>query len=539
MPLIGLPLLACFAGVLALHVIDALFDLSRPLWRMVSCQTATARYHRRWLRLLTIVVWITLPIVVTLRFMDLFPQVRETFWIFVKLAILALVLNYAARRQHFIPAGKSPGSYQWEFAILRKLYPVLVASIIAMILLLVIGYGALTDYVMRGVVLTIITLSSVGFLRLLLNQWIHLQITRPVSEGRPSGAEGSEASPGSVQAIVLTLLQLLRFLLSFGVIFLLLPIWGVRFSEIMTVLKHPFYQAENPVTALHVIGALIAIAIGVFASRTLRAFLYTQVFPKADNLDRGAQTAIATLSHYAVIAISVYAAMKVIKLDFSALAVLFGTIGLGIGLGLQPLFVNFVSGLMILLERQVKIGDLIDVNGQLGEVKSISMRSTHVRSTDGIDLVIPNSEFVSSKVTNWTMQDAMVRARVTVGAAYSSDPHLVKKILLDLAHKHPDVLVDPAPVVWFLNFAESALIFDLVCWFASPSARWGFMTTVRYDIMKEFKKHGIDIPFPQRTLSFLGGKPAPMELYQRPINFETDPNPAPESPQKNDTPAQE
>ncbi len=511
-PLLTILLISCLLGTLAITVINTLFDATRPVWRMLRVRTETARYHRRWLRILTIAFWVTMPIVMGFRAIDVLPVLRETCWLIAKLIILVIAFVYTVRRRYFAP-GK-PVGLPWEFALLVHLSPLLPLIVAAIFVLQAMGYSPLTEYLIRGVVLTIVVLGVEGFLRQLLSQWIHLNVTQPAAGSDPSATREDAVSTGQVQAVLLTVLQLARFLLSLSVVFLLLPIWGVRISDIIMLLRYPLTSAEDPVTPLAILTALVVIAAGIFASRTLRAYLYAQIFPDSPQLDRGAQTAIATLSHYAVIAVAIFIAMKTVKLDFGALAVLFGTIGLGLGLGLQPLFVNFVSGLMILLERQVKVGDTIDVGGQLGEVRGISMRSTHVRSFDGIDIVIPNSEFISSNVTNWTMQDTIVRARVTVGVSYAADPLLVKKILLGIAHKHPNVLVDPTPTVWFLDFADSALIFDLVCWFATPPARWEFMTQVRFEIMKEFAKHGIEIPFPQRTLSFLGGTPMPVTMQE-------------------------
>jgi potassium efflux system protein len=165
------------------------------------------------------------------------------------------------------------------------------------------------------------------------------------------------------------------------------------------------------------------------------------------------------------------------------------------------LVVNFVSGLIIYAERHVKVGDIVAVGEDLGEVKSVSMRSTQIRSFDGIDLIIPNSEFVTTKVTNWTLQDWKIRGKLNVGVAYGSDVHKVRDILLGIAQAEPRVLPDPEPTVWFTDFGESSLNFVLAAWYPTPGDRWFAMIDMRYEIDRQFKEAGIEIPFPQRTLS--------------------------------------
>ncbi|HOW19174.1 MAG TPA: mechanosensitive ion channel, partial [Phycisphaerae bacterium] len=229
-------------------------------------------------------------------------------------------------------------------------------------------------------------------------------------------------------------------------------------------------------------------------------------------LDRGAQAAINTMLHYFLILLGLYFALFAMRVPLGAVTVVLGTLGLGVGLGLQPLFVNFISGLMILLERHVRVGDLIVVNGELGEVTNISMRSTCIRTPDGVELVIPNSDFITKDVINWTLQEKSLRGHVKVGVAYGSDVHLVRRLLLDLTRRHPLVRTYPPPEVWFTDFGENALHFEIVAWFDNSSSRWRFMTEIRYEIVRVFTEHGIEIPFPQRTLTTAGGKPLPIEL---------------------------
>ncbi|HSW44604.1 MAG TPA: mechanosensitive ion channel domain-containing protein, partial [Phycisphaerae bacterium] len=270
---------------------------------------------------------------------------------------------------------------------------------------------------------------------------------------------------------------------------------------------------HGALTIARILWAVLAVVAGVLVSRTIRAFLRTEVFPQTRHVDLGTQAAICTLLHYAILALAFYIGLQILFVSLGALTILLGTLGLGLGLGLQPLFVNFISGLMILFERQVKVGDVIELADKTPcEVLSISMRSTQIRTPDNIDHVIPNGEFINGRVVNWTLTDTRLRARMQIGVAYGSDPQLVRKILLDVAHRHPDVLVDPAPEVWFVEFGDNALIFVLAVWFPNAAARWRFLSQVRFELTDLFKQHNIEIPFPQRTLSVIGDKPLPVEI---------------------------
>jgi potassium efflux system protein len=201
-----------------------------------------------------------------------------------------------------------------------------------------------------------------------------------------------------------------------------------------------------------------------------------------------------------------------LHVPLGALTVVLGTLGLGVGLGLQPLFTNFISGLMILFERHVRVGDLITIGGELGEVTSVSIRSTTIKTPDGIELVIPNSDLITHNVVNWTLRDTRLRGHVKVGVAYSTDPELVRKLLLDIMNQHSLVLRYPPPEVWFMDFGDNSLNFELVAWFQDALSRWRFVTAVRFEIARVFRAHGIEIPFPQRTLSTPDGAPLPIRV---------------------------
>ena len=216
--------------------------------------------------------------------------------------------------------------------------------------------------------------------------------------------------------------------------------------------------------------------------------------------------------------------MVAIHLDLSVFTVMLGTLGLGLGLGLQPVFVNFISGVMMMFERHVKVGDVIEVGSVLGTVTRINTRSTVVKSFDNIDIIVPNSHMITEQVTNWSLEDRRIRGRMEIGVAYGSDPKQVMEILQSTAEAHPEVQDEPEPHVWFTDFADNALMFTLLIWTDDLSKRMDALTDIRIELDKRFKEAGIDIPFPQRTISMINDQPLRVEM----ISGEGSMRPSPE-----------
>lgn len=522
----SLPIVTVGLATVALAIgwwagIAAFFDARRPQWRIIQCEDRVARYHRFWLTLIGVAAFLLLPSAFLLRAVDLFPLIRGAWWDVASIALLTLFLVYTVRREFFVPPVDTQAeSFSWRRLMVRRCFPLLPLAFFVLILARLAGYAALVEYLLRGALLTALLLLIGRAIR----HWLTGVAVDPAIVTSAAGGDsagGAAKTSQSVPPVVALVTQVLRLLVLLVTWFVVLEVWGVSFVEIRAVLTYSLLDTgKGNLTLWRLVAAGGAVAVSATLSRSLRAFLHAEVFPQSRHLDRGTQAAISALLHYSFIALGIYVAMQFALIDLGALAILLGTLGLGLGLGLQPLFVNFISGVIILLERQVKVGDLIEVNGQPGEVTTVSMRSTTIKSFDNVDFVIPNGDFINGQVTNWTLNEPRIRARLDVGVAYGSDVQLVRKILLDVAYRHPNVLVDPAPNVWFMNFGDSSLDFTLVCWFSNPSSRWDFLSQIRFEIERLFRENGIEIPFPQRTLSVIGDRPLPIELRrgQRPAN---------------------
>lgn len=267
----------------------------------------------------------------------------------------------------------------------------------------------------------------------------------------------------------------------------LLPIAGSRFTLWM---------------ALHLL--FLAILL-IYATGKLKIWLVEGLLARS-RVDVGVRQAIGSIFRYSLIAIGFMIILQTAGIDLSALTVLAGALGIGVGFGLQNITNNFISGIIILFERPIKVGDRIEVGNITGSVVKISPRATTVVNNDNIAVLVPNSEFISSQVINWSYTNRDVRLNFPVGVAYKSDPEAVRKALLAVAAEHPGVLKERSADVLLQEFADSSLNFILRVWTRDYATTPGVLRSeLNYAICKKFKEQGIEIPFPQRDLHIRSG----------------------------------
>jgi len=252
---------------------------------------------------------------------------------------------------------------------------------------------------------------------------------------------------------------------------------------------------------------LIALLIAVFwiSSRTKR-FLFNRFLAKS-GLDRSLQYAIAQIVSNVVLIVGIFIVLDNTGIHLGALTVFAGAVGVGVGFGLQNIASNFISGLVILAERPITIGDRVEVAGIAGQVQQIRARSTVIVTNDNISMIVPNTKFIDSPVTNWTYGDPKVRFRLPIGVAYGSDVNKVRDVLVAAAREHPSTLTDPAPNAFLDKFGESTIDFELVVWSSEMSHRpRRFKSDLNFLIEKHLREAGIEIPFPRRDVQVRGGK---------------------------------
>ena len=251
---------------------------------------------------------------------------------------------------------------------------------------------------------------------------------------------------------------------------------------------------------------LIALLVAVFwiSSRTKR-FLFNR-FLVNSGLDRALQYAIAQIISNVVLVVGVLIVLENTGIHLGALAVFAGAVGVGVGFGLQNIASNFISGLVILAERPITIGDRVEVAGITGQVQQIRARSTVIRTNDNITMIVPNTKFIDSPVTNWTYGDPRVRFRIPVGVAYGSDIAKVREALLAVGRENPNTLKEPAPSIFLEKFGDNSIDFELVVWSSEMSARPSrYRSDLNFAIEQKFREAGIEIAFPQRDLHIRSG----------------------------------
>src|SRR2546423_4353410 len=251
---------------------------------------------------------------------------------------------------------------------------------------------------------------------------------------------------------------------------------------------------------------LVALLVGVFwFSSGTKRFLFNRLLAQS-GLDRSLQYAIAQVVSNIVLVVGIVIVLENTGIHLAALAVFAGAVGVGVGVGLQNIASNFISGLVILAERPITIGDRVEVAGIAGQVEHIRARSTVIRTNDNIMMIVPNTKFIDSPVTNWTYGDRRVRFRIPVGVAYGSDVNKVRDALLAVARENPHTLKEPAPGVFLDQFGDSSIDFQLMVWSSEMSARPSrYRSDLNSAIVEKFREAGIAFPFPQRDVHIRDG----------------------------------
>jgi small-conductance mechanosensitive channel len=258
-------------------------------------------------------------------------------------------------------------------------------------------------------------------------------------------------------------------------------------------------------TVVSLFGIFIAIFLVFYLSGKLRRILENKILPRYSQ-ESNFNATVATLTRYVIVVVGLMIVFQSAGVDLSSLNILAGAIGVGIGFGLQNIANNFISGLIILFERPIKVGDRIEIGDLVGNVEAISARATVINTNDNISVIVPNSQFTDSQVINWSYHNSVVRFRFPVGVSYKEDPEIIKRLLLEVAMENPGVLQDPAPNVLFDDFGDSSLNFNLAVWTKEYINKPVLLkSALYYSIFAKFKENGIEIPFPQRDLHLKSG----------------------------------
>lgn len=282
---------------------------------------------------------------------------------------------------------------------------------------------------------------------------------------------------------------------------LLMIAWGGKqavLANFLTLLTTPISIGKINISVMSIVSAFLILVLTHTLARVWRSFLKDKILADS-GLEIGLQDSITIITVYSLWVFGILFSIHALGFGTTSLAVGFGALGIGLGFGLQNIFNNFISGIILLIERPIQVGDDVEVNGVWATVKKINVRATVVQTYDNASLIIPNSEFISQQVTNWSFKDKRLRRNIDVGVAYGSDIELVRDTLFEIAKKSPLVLKQPKADVVFKDFADSALLFRLRVWTVVENI-FATETDIRFEIDRRFKEKGIVIAFPQRDV---------------------------------------
>lgn len=396
------------------------------------------------------------------------------------------------------------------------------------------GYRNLSEFLLGGIFKTILTMIAMGFT---------LRALREVFDGLDEGkmpwqqrvrdrlnvADG-EHFPG-----LFWIRLVLEASVLFGGLLLLMSAWRLSDAGLPVLSKYlvdGFSIGNTEIIPIKVVGGILVFALLVWLVNWLKGGMESRL-TKRSRMDAGAREAVVAGIGYVGFIVALLMGLSTAGVDFSNLAIIAGALSVGIGFGLQAVVGNFVAGLIMLLERPVKPGDWIAVGATQGYVTKVRVRATEIRTFDRSEVLIPNSEFISSQVTNMTLRDSYGRLVVPVGVAYGSDVHKVRDILLEIARAHPQVVQGgqvPGPSVLFLAFADSSLNFELRCFIQNVNNKLSTLSEINFEIDRRFREEEVEIPFPQRDLhirSDLPRWPDRADRRQPPPRKEPEPTPPP------------
>ncbi len=359
-----------------------------------------------------------------------------------------------------------------------------------------IGYTALSVYLIGNLIGSALIVGALFLARALFAEWIGILMRRKQT------ADWLALSEDGSSTVAFWLISLMQVAVYVAGAALIGAVWGLPLNDLWTI-------TYNLLTAINVGGVTISFAdileaVFIFIAtlivfRLIKRLLAETVLPQT-RLDPGAQYSIATVFGYIGIIVAVVLAAIALGVEFQNLIIIAGALSVGIGFGLQNIANNFISGLILLFERPIKVGDLIEIGDTLGHITHINVRRTEVETFQRAEVMIPNSELVATSVINWTHSDRKARIEINVGVAYGSDTQLVRETLVKAAENVDKVVTWPSADVLFLDFGDSSLNFQLRCFTSDVSSRITTSSNLRFEIDRLFREAGIEIPFPQRVI---------------------------------------
>jgi potassium efflux system protein len=315
----------------------------------------------------------------------------------------------------------------------------------------------------------------------------------------------SAHSLGIIGALLSAAIRVMLIVLAF---FLIIGPWEVSTADLFDTVRNVpfgFKVGELHLSLRAILTAVVALALILVVTRAVQRWLETEMLPRT-TIEPSLQLSIVTIFGYLGAIAAITLALTGVGVDLQKIALIAGALSVGIGFGLQSIVSNFVSGLILLTERPIRVGDAIVVKGEEGWVRRVRVRATEIETYDRASVIIPNSELITGVVKNWTRANRWGRIVIKIGVAYDSDPERVRDLLLEIGRTHPQVVQAPPPGAFLVGFGDSALEFELRCIVAYVEKALSVRSDLNYAIVKRFRAEAIEIPFPQRDLRWRGRK---------------------------------
>ncbi|MBO6716505.1 MAG: mechanosensitive ion channel family protein [Rhizobiaceae bacterium] len=477
----------------------AVFSPRLPNWRLVPVHTDAAR-KLYWL------VWAT-SIVTGFDF--IFSRVNDvlssplSLTVAKSLVATIIVGGLVILIASVAPFEREDGSpRRWPRLLRYPLYAIGAITIAAACL----GYIGLAQFISQQVVVTGAILATMYIGHLTARAISDLGAFRNTVFGRWLDRNFETTDTLEDQLGLLFSVAINVMVLFIGIPLILLQ-WGFQWGDVTTWALRALREIQIgsvSFSILDVLTGILVFIIGYFVTRWFQRWLDGSVMTRG-RMDAGVRNSIKTVVGYVGIAIAVLIGVSAAGIDLSSLALVAGGLSLGIGFGLQNIVSNFVSGLILLVERPFKSGDWIVAGGFSGTVKKISVRATEIETFQRQSIILPNSELINSAVGNWTHKNRLGRVDIKIGVSYDADPRTVHSLLTEIAEAHETVLKNPAPMAVFTGFGDSSLDFELRFFLADVMSQLAVQNDIRFTIYERFKQEGIEIPYPQRDLHIRSG----------------------------------
>jgi small-conductance mechanosensitive channel len=504
---------AVIAGVFAASVVYSLalavLAPSKPTWRLLAVGDGTASY----LMGLFVGLGVTFGTGMFVhRMLDVLAApvqlfiAASGFFAIIEITLLLMALRSVARSL----AGEAEGDAQpagdateREHSLMwRWIVPVAWLAALVGLGAAAAGYVALARFISSQMIYAAAIVASLYVLLIFVDELIAYAFRRDTAVGA-SVNRSTGISREAVEQFGVVLSGFARlFLIALAAVLILVP-WGLDSADILGGAKQAFFGFRVgglTISPSSILIGIVVLFIGIVMTRGIQGWLDQRFLPKT-RLDAGLKNSIRTAFGYSGYVVAVALAFSSVGLSLDNIAIVAGALSVGIGFGLQSIVNNFVSGLILLAERPIKAGDLVEVGAEKGFVRKINVRSTEIETFDRASLIVPNSSLITGNVKNWMHRDITGRVVVNVGVAYAVDPDRVREILLAAAKAHKLVLIFPSPSAFLVNFGLTGLEFRLICTVANVNDAFGVESDLRFAVLKRFKEEDIELANAQRAVN--------------------------------------